>query len=496
MQNGSCGGGPAVPKGPSFSWKGTLSETKGVKSNMELMHSETTTVAAVSTPYGRGGIAVIRISGPEAVAVAERLFVPGDGKPLHTLEPNRMVWGRIYYKEEPIDDGMAVVFRAPHSYTGEDTVEISCHGGIFLTGKVLEAVFLCGALPAGPGEFTKRAFLNGKLGLSQAEAVIGLIDARSMEGIRLAGAGARGALKRAADEIYLLLRDAVSSTYAYIDFPDEDLTDLSPEELLLRIETAKEKLDALARSYTVGRAVGEGIRCAIVGKPNTGKSSLLNCLMGEDRAIVTEIAGTTRDVLEETVSIGRVLLRLADTAGIHGTDDAVERIGVERSLRALGDAELVLAVFDGSDAFAPEDYALAEHLRNITCPIVAVVNKSDAGTTADVSTLGVPFAGTVVISAAMGDGIDALRTMLESLFLEGQIDYNTEAVVANARQYAAVCTARDHVVRACSALKEGFTQDIAGMDLELALSALAEVDGRSVTGDVVDAIFHNFCVGK
>lgn len=463
---------------------------------MEFLHSETTTVAAVSTPYGRGGIAVIRVSGPDAIAIAEKLFNPGGGKALSEIDSNRMVWGRIYYKEESIDDGMAVVFRAPHSYTGEDTVEISCHGGIYLTQKVLESVFLCGAQPAGPGEFTKRAFLNGKLGLSQAEAIIDLIDAQSMESVRLAGAGARGMLKRAADEIYVLLRDAISSTYAFIDFPDEDLTDLTPEELLGRIALAKEKLSVLARSYSVGKAVNEGIRCAIVGKPNTGKSSLLNCLMGEDRAIVTEIAGTTRDVLEETVSIGRILLRLADTAGIHGTDDVVERLGVERSLRALSEAELVLAVFDGARALEEEDFALAEHLRDVSCPIVAIVNKSDIGHALDLDALHLPFARTVSVSAARGDGIDDLRTVIEGLFLDGQIDYSTEAIIANARQYAAVCTAREHVERAEQALLDGYTQDIAGMDLELALSALAEVDGRAVTGDVVDTIFHNFCVGK
>lgn len=463
---------------------------------MEMMHSDSTTVAAVSTPYGRGGIAVIRISGPDAVPIAEKLFVPGGSMRFSEMEPNRMVWGHIYYMEESIDDGMAVVFRAPHSYTGEDTVEISCHGGIYLTQKVLESVFLCGAQPAGPGEFTKRAFLNGKLGLSQAEAIIDLIDAQSMEGVRLAGAGARGMLKRAADGIYVLLRDAVSSTYAFIDFPDEDLTDLSPEELLAQIGLAKEKLAALARSYSVGRAVNEGIRCAIVGKPNTGKSSLLNCLMGEDRAIVTEIAGTTRDVLEETVSIGRILLRLADTAGIHGTDDIVERLGVERSLRALGDAELVLAVFDGARELEDEDFSLAEHLRGVSCPIVAIVNKSDAGLIADVGALGVPFVKTVTVSAVLGDGIDELRAVIEELFLQGQIDYSTEAIVSNARQYAAVCAAKEHVERAEEALLAGFSQDIAGMDIELAMSALSEVDGRAVTGDVVDTIFHNFCVGK
>ena len=235
---------------------------------------------------------------------------------------------------------------------------------------------------------------------------------------------------------------------------------------------------------------------AVIGKPNTGKSSLLNCLTGEDRAIVTEIAGTTRDVLEETVSIGRILLRLADTAGIHGTDDVVEQLGVERSLRALSEAELVLAVFDGSKQLAVEDFDLAQHLREISCPIVAIVNKSDAGIVADVDALGVPFAKTVTVSAARGEGMDDLRAVIEGLFLEGQIDYSTEAIVSNARQYAAICAAAEHVDRASDALENGYTQDIAGMDLELALSALAEVDGRAVTGDVVDTIFHNFCVGK
>ncbi|MBQ7982433.1 MAG: tRNA uridine-5-carboxymethylaminomethyl(34) synthesis GTPase MnmE [Clostridia bacterium] len=458
-----------------------------------MMHQEMTTVAAVSTPYGRGGIAVIRISGPDAKAISDRVFIPAGG-PLD--EPNRTVWGRIYYKEEQIDDGMAVYFRAPHSYTGEDTVEISCHGGIFITQKVLEAVLLAGAAPAGPGEFTKRAFLNGKLGLSQAEAIIDLIDARNMEAVRLAGAGARGALGRETEAVYTLLRDAVSSTYAFIDFPDEDLTDLQPEELLAHILEAEARLERLAASYSIGKAVNEGIRCAIVGKPNTGKSSLLNALMGEERAIVTDIAGTTRDVLEESVNIGRVMLRLADTAGIHGTDDVVEKLGVERSLRALSDAELILAVFDGAAPLDAEDEALAARLREVSCPVVCVVNKSDAGMQADVRALGVPFTAELAISARTGDGMEALRQTVESLFIDGSIDYSTDAVVANARQYAAVCAARDSVHRAADALRGGFTQDIAGMDLELAMASLAEVDGRAVTGDVVDTIFHNFCVGK
>ncbi len=458
-----------------------------------------TTVAAVSTPYGRGGIATVRISGEDAVSVAENMFRVGGGVPLSALAPNQMVWGKILYEGEQIDDGMAVVFRAPHSYTGEDTVEISCHGGILLTQKVLEATFLSGAVPAAAGEFTKRAFLNGKLGLSQAEAIIDLIDAESMEKIRVAGAGARGALQKRADAIGADLRRALSSTYAYIDFPDEDLTDMTGEELLSVVETAEAELTALASSYTAGHAINEGIRCAIVGKPNTGKSSLLNALIGRERAIVTDIAGTTRDTLEETVTVGKILLRMADTAGIRGTADTVERLGVERSLAAMKDAELVLAVFDTSRPLDAEDGAFAAYLSALSCPVIAILNKEDIGGGADafsVEELGVPFADTVHMSTKTGEGLETLKAEIERLFIDGEIDYAKDGVVANARQYAAICAAREHVQAASCALTSGFTQDIAGMDIELALSALGEIDGRSVTSDIVDDIFHNFCVGK
>lgn len=456
------------------------------------------TVAAVSTPYGRGGIATIRISGEDAVSIAEKIFIAGNGTPLSALAPNQMVWGKILYEGEQIDDGMAVVFRAPHSYTGEDTVEISCHGGILLTQKVLESAFLAGCAPAGAGEFTKRAFLNGKLGLSQAEAIIDLIDAESMEKIRMAGAGARGALQKAAEQIVAELRRAVSSTYAYIDFPDEDLTDMSTDDLLSVVLAAEERLHALARSYTAGHAINEGIRCAIVGKPNTGKSSLLNALIGRDRAIVTDIAGTTRDTLEESVTVGKILLRISDTAGIRGTEDTVEKLGVERSIAAMEEAELILAVFDASRPLDAEDEDLARRLCTLSVPVIAIINKEDIADAAAFSldTLSVPFVHTLYMSAKNGAGLDALKDIIQSLFIEGEIDYAKDGVVANARQYAAVCAAREHIAAARVALTEGFTQDIAGMDIELALSALGEIDGRTVTSDIVDDIFHNFCVGK
>lgn len=458
------------------------------------MINSTETVAAVSTPFGRGGIAVIRISGTDAVAVADKVFFPGSGKTLGQTESNRTVWGEIYSEGRVIDDGMATVFRAPHSFTGENTVELSCHGGILLTQRVLQAVFAAGAAPAGPGEFSKRAFCNGKLSLSEAEAVIDLIDAENDAQLRMAGSAARGRLTKAVEAIDARLRHAVSSTYAYIDFPDEDLEELSTEQLAREIAQAGRELDALLESHRGARAIRQGVRCAIVGKPNTGKSSLLNALSGGQHAIVTDVPGTTRDVIQQTVQAGRVALCLSDTAGIRHTDDAVEKIGVSRSLEALAEAELVLAVFDGSRPWDGEDDAVLEHLEKAHSPVVYLVNKSDLPREAVLPEQ--IAAQALEISAQTGAGKEQLVKRVERLFLDASIDYDTAAVVSNARQYAALATAREHVLRAEEALGQGFTQDIAGMDLELALGALGQVDGREVSEQIVDDIFHHFCVGK
>lgn len=452
------------------------------------------TIAAVSTPYGRGGIAVIRISGDEALEIAGKLFRPANGGELFGVQANHTVWGHIYYQEEQIDDGVAAVWRAPHSYTGEDTVEISCHGGIYLTQKVLEAAFLCGAVPAEGGEFTRRAFLNGKIGLAQAEAVMDLIDAETFEQIRLANSGVRGILSDKVRELYEEIEQAVSSIYAYMDYPDEDLTVFTAQELTAILQKEERELSALCESYQQGRTVREGIRTALIGKPNTGKSSLLNALSGKDRAIVTEIAGTTRDVIEETVNVGRLLLRIADTAGIRSSDDPIETIGVQRSLEELEKAELVLAVFDNR-AFDDEDRALCARLKTYSGPIIAVFNKKDLGE-ADFPEIDVSFASSVRISAKTGEGIEELKQTLEALFFSGQISYDTQAMVANARQYAAVCAAHQHISDALKALEAGYSQDIAGLDMEQALTALGELDGREVSEGIVDSIFHRFCVGK
>ena len=456
----------------------------------------THTIAAVSTAFGRGGIAVIRISGDEAVLVAGKMFRSASGKRIGENEPGKAVYGEIIKDGKCIDTGICTVFRAPHSYTGEDVVEISCHGGIILTEKVLEAAFEAGAVQAGPGEFTKRAFVNGKLSLSQAEAVGMMIDAESDEQLSLAFSHGNGTMKRKSDELYESLKTVVTGVFANVDFPDEDLAELTDGEVLCELKKIEAELSALKGSYKVGKAVLEGIGTVIVGKPNTGKSSLLNRLVGRERAIVTDIAGTTRDTIEESVVCGRVMLRLVDTAGIRESEDAVEKIGVERSLKALEGAELVIGVFDLSREFDGEDELITEKLKNSDAVKIAVLNKTDLDERFDRSRLDGLFEHINEISAESGDGIDELKELINSLYIDGEIDYNSRAVITNARQNASVSRALEYVRSAISELEAGISADTAGFDLEAALSELSELDGRRVTEEIVDGIFHRFCVGK
>ncbi len=453
------------------------------------------TISAISTPYGRGGIAVIRISGEGAVEAADRFFKPFSGKSLFDIPSGSTAYGRILYNNEQIDDGIASVFRAPHSFTGEDTVEISCHGGIVLSQTVLESSFLCGSRPAEAGEFTKRAFLNGKISLSQAEAVMGLIDAGSREAIRLCSAQSQGVLSKKIDAVASKISEMTASVYAYIDYPDEDLTDLSPNELIHGIDSLINELSSLLSTYKTARAVTEGIMTVIVGKPNTGKSSLLNRIIGRQRAIVTDVAGTTRDTVEETVNIGRVTLRLCDTAGIHETDDLIESIGVDRSKEMIEAAELILAVFDSSRPLDGDDIGLIDSLITSGKQVIPVINKNDINGAYDLlrlDALGEP----ILLSSATGEGFDTLYSRISELFVSEKIDYNTTAVIANARQNACASAALQMLISARDALSSGLTQDMAGLDLESALSLLRELDGRAAAAEITDTIFGKFCVGK
>ena len=316
------------------------------------------TIAALSSPVGKGGVAVIRISGSEAFDIAERVFKSVSGKKIADIKPNMMTYGHIVSEEKVIDDGLCVKFCAPKSFTGEDTVEINCHGGIFITQKVLSAVFTAGARPAEAGEFTRRAFVNGKMALSQAEALGTLLEAKNDGQIDLARSAMGGKIKEECDKLYQKLVALVASVYAKVDYPEEDLADMDNDEMTDATRTLLSEVQKLKATYKTGHAVMEGISTVICGKPNVGKSSLYNALVGRDAAIVTEIEGTTRDLLSESVSIGRVTLRLCDTAGIRKTDDKVEQIGVERAKRSLDEAELVLAVFDNSRELDNEDKEL------------------------------------------------------------------------------------------------------------------------------------------
>lgn len=461
-----------------------------------MIHLFSSDIAAISTPRGKGGIAVIRMSGEHTVEIASRFVFLRSGKPLSEIPSHHAFLADVKTADgEVLDDAVVTVFRAPASFTGEDTVEISCHGGVLLSARILSRAIECGAVQAGPGEFTRRAFVNGKIGLSQAEAVIGKIEAKTDTGLRLWENAAQGKIKAETDRLFDQIAGIVADVYAGIDFPEEDLQTMNADEIRSAILGVKADLQKLEKSYRTGHAVCEGVETVICGKPNTGKSTLLNLLCGEDRAIVTSTAGTTRDVITETVAVGDVLLRLCDTAGIRETTDEIEKMGVDRSLSALERAELILAVFDGSRPLDEEDARLLSLLRGKTrqgCEIIAVVNKSDVGTVWEPAALG--FAHTLVLSARDETAKDALTDEIERLFVEAEEDFSG-ATLTGERQFAAVHTALAAVDGALTAL-DTLGEDTAGTELESALAALGEIDGRKVDEAVVDKIFHHFCVGK
>jgi tRNA modification GTPase len=460
----------------------------------------TSTVAALSTARGKAGIAVIRVTGSDCFDIVKKVFVPRSGKELESYQSSTAVFGDIYYEGEVIDSGLCTLFFAPHSYTGENTAEISCHGNDLCASLVLSSLFEAGARPATAGEFTRRAFTNGKLTLTQAEAVAELIDAESTASLRLSNAKVAGKLADEIDDITNTLTDILGSVYAYIDYPDEDLADMSADEMKEKLCAAQKRLSALCSSYATGRAVSGGIDTAIVGLPNSGKSSLLNLLVGSERAIVTDIAGTTRDVITEKVVFGNITLNLSDTAGIRETDDTVEKIGVDRAFESIENAELVLALTDGSQPLCDGERKLFEYIGKLEGKnIIIVVNKNDIS---GISEQKREFLDNVCsnikrvsISAKLGDGKDALAGVISELYPAGDELLMSGLVITGARVYAAVKNAHKSVCDAIETL-EMLTQDVAGTDIERAISALSEADGRQVTEEIVNNIFSRFCVGK
>lgn len=459
------------------------------------------TIAAVSTPRGKGGVALLRISGPDAIGVAERVFVPKNGRPLSAAPSRSAVYGSILSVEADgtaveLDDGLATVFRSPASFTGEDTVEIACHGGILLTEAVLTSILASGARGAEAGEFTRRAFVNGKIGLSSAEALGNLLEAQTREQMTLAHTGMSGKVEERCREIYEHLRHALASIYVRIDYPDEDLADMGREEIDAVLNASIADLEALADTYRTGHAVQEGIATVICGKPNVGKSSLYNRILGRDAAIVTDIKGTTRDVLHDTASLGKITLRLCDTAGLRETEDTVERIGIERTQQAMREAELILAVFDVSRAPDAEDRALIEGLRQLPdAAVIAVLNKADVGESF-AELYRAELANTVTLSAKEGSGFEELVRMAEALLISGELDLKKDAILTNARQSGAALAALDSLRRAKKAVGDGLPQDLCCTDIEEAMESISQLDGRSISEDIVGEIFSHFCVGK
>ena len=464
------------------------------------MFGITDVIAAVSTPPGKGGVAVIRVSGEGAYDIVKKIFRP-IGKDFDSLPPRYAGYGYIVDPEinTEIDDVLITKFPSPNSYTGEETVEISCHGGILVTRSILELLLINGARHAAPGEFTRRAFLNGKLSLTEAEAIGMLLSAESSAQLRLSSGSSRARLEKRISKIRNELVSVLSSVFARIDYPDEDLGDFSDEELYEKLKSVQEDLSSLMSTYKTGRAVNEGIPTVIAGKPNVGKSTLYNLLVGEEAAIVTDIPGTTRDVLSSGISLGSVMLRLADTAGIRsGNLDLVEQIGIEKSEKMLSECELLFAVFDISRIFDEEDELLISKINASNAKKIAILNKADKEPLFDTSRLDGCFEKVITVSAKASEDklINELRAAVEELFIDGETKIGEDAIIASARQNAALERGFESLNVALTSLSLGFMQDAVAGDIERALGAISELDGRAVSEEVVADIFSKFCVGK
>lgn len=449
------------------------------------------TIAAIATGTQVSAIGIIRLSGDETFRVIDRLFFPYSGKKMSESADRRLIFGELRDRGgELLDVCLCTISRAPHSYTGENTAELQCHGSPTVLRAALDELFALGARQAAPGEFTKRAFLNGRMELCAAEAVADIIDAETVECAKNAAGQLSGAISRKVDGIYSALTDISSHYHAVLDYPDEDIEDFQLESYEGSLTSALTELERLLQSHERGKLMTGGIPAAIAGRPNAGKSSLLNALLGYDRAIVTAIPGTTRDTIEEKLRIGRLTLRLIDTAGIRDTDDEVERLGVERSRAAMSKAELVIAVVDGSGEITDEDREVIAQAEAAPKGIVVLSKRDIAELDAEITTA-LPV---VSLSSVTGDGMDELERVIAEQFPLPEVPAGE--ILTNVRQADAVKRAIEYMRSALDAMRAGMTPDIVLTETEGAMSALGELSGRTVREDVTNRIFQRFCVGK
>ena len=462
------------------------------------MHYIDDTIAGIATPPGEGGIAIIRISGSRSVNIVKDIFSTKSGKSLEVLAERYFYLGKILDDAQMVDEVMMVKMLAPKTYTGEDIVEIHCHGGIIVTRRILDLVIKKGARIAESGEFTKRAFLNGKIDLSQAEAIIDIITAKSDSGLKSAIKQLDGDLKETIKTINDKIEKVLANLEAEIDFPDEDIETMSVNDMEHLIDEALFDIEKLIKEADAGRITREGVNVVIVGKPNVGKSSLLNALARDERAIVTDIPGTTRDIIEESIQIKGVLFRISDTAGFRDTQDLVEKIGLEKSKKLLLDADLVLFVIDDTQHLTEDDLRLIDELTNIDKKVLVIINKIDLKRFHLRNEIGklLPLAKIVEISALEKKGIAVLEEELVNMVFKGEVVQNQNYVITRARHKNALLKAKDHLVESKKTIAGGLTEEFLSIDLKDAWMALGQITGDTIEKDIMDKIFSEFCIGK
>lgn len=457
---------------------------------------KTDTIAAIATAMSNSGIGIVRISGDEALDVADRIFRPKKGsRKVSDMETHTIHYGYVTDGDEVIDEVMLLIMKAPRSYTCEDTIEIDCHGGVLVMKKILETVLKYGARPAEPGEFTKRAFLNGRIDLSQAESVIDVINAQNELALKSSVSQLQGAVLEKIKAIRAVVLHEIAFIESALDDPEHVSLEGYPEQLHEIMSDAHSKVKKLLDSSDNGKMLKEGINTAIVGKPNAGKSSLLNILVGEERAIVTEIAGTTRDILQEQIQIGGIGLNVIDTAGIRDTEDIVEKIGVNKSREYIEKADLIIYVVDSSTELDENDQEIIEAIQNKKA--IVLLNKSDLDAKTDASVLQTQLSKPILsISAKNNTGIHELETLIEEIFFSGKLSFNDEVYITNIRQKNALAEAQNSLKMVLQSIADGMPEDFFTIDMMNAYEALGTIIGESVGEDLVNEIFSKFCMGK